>query len=902
MNPTKLRIIHTKLAPPRLGADVIRRARLLERMQRASRHALTLISAPAGSGKSTLMAQWAAGETLPVAWLSLDPADSDPTVFVSYLVAAIQGVFPHSLPVVASLVHAAAPAPMDHLATELVNDLVELPGDFILALDDYQVVHSPAVHELLSLVLEFAPAQMHLVLASRVEPPLPLSRLRASGRLLELRMRDLRFTGEEIRTFMERATHQQLPAEVVDPLEQRTDGWGVGLRMAALALSDGGDVQDFVDRLQEAQQHVLVYLADEVLGKQPAGVQSFLLFTSILDRICTPLCEAVLDAAATRDGTSDGGDNSARTILEYVQRSNLFISPIDGQGTWFRYHTLFREFLAARLRDSVNAEIIRTMHARASHWFAAEGFVEEALHHALQADDYDAFDSILMGALTELLNTEDRQRLDRWLAMAPPEAQRGRIGFTLARCWQCHWRAQVSNIGALIAEQFPAWSLDAPIHGLPSDICGQVDLLQATVAYEQGQAEHAMRLSKRALETLPAAASFARGLTYVYLAGGMHLLGREDEFQALAKAEIQRVGEQFTVFSARLGIALMLMFTYEGRWQDALNWAKWLYERSRQQGFVLGTNWGHYGIAIASFECNHTEAALQHFTIVANSPYTAHLRAAVESLLYLAQIYQSQGEPGRADTCLDDAEQLIAHTGSERLERDVQAARARLALARGQVLYAYQVIGPMRDLTLPPEQMVNFLFPGLTIARVLLAYNTRDRVRQAQQLTERLLAAAQRIHYVGREVELLVLQAEIRHALDDEAGAFESLERALEIAEPHGATRPFVNAEGCIPDLLRRIPARGVAVRFTQHILQLIASSHLHARSAGAAQLVEPLTNRELDVLELVAKRWTNKEIAAALVISPMTVQRHLTNIFQKLAAENRRDAVDKANALGLLS
>lgn len=903
MNQTESRLIHTKLQPPRLGADVIARTRLLERMQGASRHTLTLISAPAGSGKSTLMAQWAARETLPVAWLSLDTADSDLAVFVSYLVAAIQKIFPRALPTVETLAHNAAPA--DHLAAQLVNDLAELPGDFVLALDDYHVIHNAAVHELLSLMLGFAPAQMHLVLASRVEPPLPLSRLRASGRLLELRMRDLRFTHEEIHSFMERATRQQLPTEVVSPLEQHTDGWGVGLRMAAISLSDGGDVQTLIDRLQEAQQHVLVYLADEVLGRQPRSVQTFLLCTSILERMCAPLCEAVLGAQAPPNAAPQDRDSSVRASLEYVHRSNLFVSPIDGKATWFRYHALFREFLTARLYESVDAESIRALHARASHWFAAQGFAEEALYHALQAGEFDAFDSILAGALTELLNTEDRQRLDRWLAMAPPEMQRGRIGLTLARCWQCHWRAQVVNIGSLLAEQFPGWSVEAPLDDLPPDIRGQVDLLQATVAYEEGQAERAIRLSKRALEALPAAASFARGLTYVYLAGGMQLLGRQDEFQMLAEAEIQRAGDRFSVFTARLGIALTLMFTYAGRWQDALHWARWLYERSRRHGFALGTNWGHYGIAMANFECNQTEAALQHFTIIADSPYTAHLRAVVESLLCLAQMHQSRREPERADACLDDAEQLISRTGSQRMERDIQIARAGLALARGQVLHAYQAIAPIRDLASPPRLTVSFLAPDLMIARVLFAYGTRDKVRQAQQLVERLLVTARSVHYIGREVELLVLHAEICHALGDEVGAFELLERALEIAEPHGGTRAFVDAGGCIPDLLRRLLARGVGVRFLEHILQLIASSQkTQAVAAGAAatKLVEPLTNRELDVLELVAKRWSNKEVAAALVISPMTVQRHLTNIFQKLAADNRRDAVDKATTLGLLS
>ena len=375
MQPSPVGLIKTKLRPPAIATDAVLRPRLLARLARTQARKLTLISAPAGTGKTTLVAQWLAKDPRPVAWYSLDQGDSSLSAFFTYLVAAIQSVYPLACAGAAALVHASTEPPPDHLAAHLINELAELPDDLVLVLDDYHFVHDAPVHDLLANLIAHQPPQVHLVIATRREPALPLSALRAAGQMVELRMHDLRFLPAEIQEFVEKTIERPMPATLLPVLDRQTEGWGVGLRLASLSLLSAESEQEMHSLamdLEQTKRHVLDYLMDEVLAHQSAEIQRFLLHTSVLERMCAPLCAVLLapaeaggpDEAESLPVAEQGGRSQAQQLLERIEAANLFVISLDAGRRWYRYHALFRELLVARLQSTVSAADLARLHRR----------------------------------------------------------------------------------------------------------------------------------------------------------------------------------------------------------------------------------------------------------------------------------------------------------------------------------------------------------------------------------------------------------------------------------------------------------------------------------------------------------------------------------------------------------
>ena len=502
-------LLHAKLQKPSLPRDFVPRPRLTAQLNYAISNPLTLVCAPAGFGKSTLVSSWLEGLTtgrggdlppMPCAWLSLDANDSSIDLFLRYFIAALRTIVPGACAETAAMLTASQLPPLEAVVTRLSNEIILLPEPLVLVLDDYHSIQGTAVHEFLNTLVPHWPQPLRLVLISRVAPPLPVAALRARGQLTELRARDLRFIREEIAAYAAQALPAPLGESGVALFEARTEGWATGLRLAALTLRAGEDPEAIVASLTGSDPAFADYLMDEVLSRQPPDVQAFLLRTSILDRFCLSLCEAVFPSEDAR--------RNARACIDWVERANLFIVPLQGR-EWYRYHQLFQDALLHRLRAEVAPEQVAELHRRAAAWFAERGLIDEALHHALSANDFELAAGIMQQKLLDVLNREDRSTLERWLRLLPEDLIQRRpwllVMRVVALIFSWHLSALptvLRQIEALLAEGDEASSLAHDVHDLPT-LRGMLAFSWGNLALYGGQAERACAFFEEALALLP---------------------------------------------------------------------------------------------------------------------------------------------------------------------------------------------------------------------------------------------------------------------------------------------------------------------------------------------------------------------------------------------------------------
>ncbi len=510
-------LLHAKLQKPGLPRDFVPRPRLTAWLNHAISNPLTLVCAPAGFGKSTLVSSWLEGMTasrggelplMPCAWLSLDAYDSNIDLFLRYFIAALRTIVPGACAETAGMLTAPQSPPLEVVVARLSNEIVLLPKPLVLVLDDYHSIQGKAVHEFLNALVLHWPQPLHLVLISRIAPPLPLADLRAKGQLTELRAHDLRFIRGEIAAYAALALPAPLSESGVALFEARTEGWATGLRLAALTLRAGEDLEAIIASLTGSDPAFADYLMDEVLSRQPPNVQTFLLRTSILDRFCASLCEAVL--------ASEESKYDARACIDWVERANLFIIPLQGR-EWYRYHQLFQDALLLRLRAEVAPEQVAEMHRRAAAWFAERGLTDEALHHALSANDFELATGIMQQKLVDVLNQEDRPTLDRWLRLLAEDLVQHQPwllmmkGLALLLAWQLSLLPGVlRQIEALLEGGDGASVLAGDAHDLQA-LRGLIALSWGILAFFGGQVERVSTLCEEALALLPEEWVYARG-------------------------------------------------------------------------------------------------------------------------------------------------------------------------------------------------------------------------------------------------------------------------------------------------------------------------------------------------------------------------------------------------------
>ena len=912
-------LVRTKQRPPQTHADWVPRPRLLQLLDAGLTHPLTVVSAPAGFGKTTLLAQWTATSSLPTAWITLDAHDNDLTLFLTYLVAGIRALFPHACAETAHLLNALRPAPKTYLLTTLINELDDIPDHFSLVLDDYQLITDESIHDVLAELALAAPGGLRLVVAARSDPPLPLTKFRARGDLTEVRAAELRFTESEIRSFLapllsgdvreEVSVDAGVDTEVYNLVGARIEGWVAGLRLTALALQSGQTLDELLTILnQGGGRFVMEYLLTEVLTGQPPQVQAFLLRTSILDRLrtdlCADLCEAKLDEMEP--------PAPDQFLLEHLERMNLFLVRLDDEEGWYRYHHLFRQLLQHELRARVSRDAVGALHRTASAWLARHGFVEEAIHHALIAEDVAGAAELVEAQVHPLMNQEQWRLLERYLTLLPDHLLQQRPALLVARAFVNSFLSRLAAIPPLLQQAEVLLEdpdqLDQLDHTDQRAIHGAIALLRAQQLYYEVNSTEGARVAQRALDDLPASALYARSGAYLYRAMHQHLAGQGDE----AIRAIEQIVESDQGLSGmvdRLLLTLCLIYQQNGQLDQVLKSARRLLVAAQAYDLPLGMAWAHYFLGSVAYARNDLDEAVEHFLVVSEHRYHAHAEPLRLSLMGLALSFQAQGRELAAQEVVEDLATYALETQNAATHRAADGLRARLAITRGDADTALLLLASLDS---PPEPLVSLDPLPLIQARILVAQRTAESRAQATERLTELRHFAEITQNTWHLPAIWALQA----IVDAEAGkrddALALLRRALQSAQPYGIVRPFAEAGSGMEDLLRALQRIDGS---TPYLDRLVAACVTNASEPSALALTpedrvisipmkatDIVTAREIVVLSLLDQRLTDREIAQRLVISSFTVHAHTRHIFRKLRVNTRQAAVTAARAMGILA
>jgi len=895
-------LVTVKLYIPPPRPEWVPRPRLVERLNAGLDHKLTLVSAPAGFGKTTLLCEWAAAKSdTRIAWLSADRGDNDPIRFWAYVFAALQGVMDWCETALAAL-QSSRPPPIEHVLTDLINHLATLHQQVVLVLDDYHLIDNQAVHRALTFLLDHLPPQLRLMILTRADPPLPLARLRGRGELAELRVPDLRFTADEARAFFAQVMGLHLKAEALETLERRIEGWAVGLQLAALAMqgtamSGRTDVDAFVAAFAGDYRYIIDYLTDEVFDQQPAEVQTFLLQTSILDRLSSSLCDAV----------TGGQDGQCR--LEYLSRVNLFLVPLDEQRQWYRYHHLFADLLRYRLKQTF-PDRVSGLHRRAIEWYVGHGFIDEAVHHALAASETRRAAEIIE-ASSSVLTGQGRMNSLKWWIESLPEAlvlERPRI--CVSHAWTLNLTGQAEAVERRLQDAeraLQAGSFDAQT---AAEIRGNVAVLRSYAAYRRDDLAQAARLLQEALSLLPEEDRRLRSVASLRM--GM-LLKRQMSWDAAQRAleQARRLGDATGSLYVAMSACGQLaeMWIDRGRLHQAARLCRQVLERYQdQEDKPPVPKQGIYvRLACVLYEWNQLEAATDSLArgIALAERIMAVWPVIQDGQIRLAWIKQGEGKSEEARAllrrALEQADQMQDWTSKMR----AQAWQARLDLAQGRqiraIRWAEAYQARRSGLRARPDAS------EMTLIRILLAQNESGR---ALELLARLEQTAESMGAEYCLIQVLGLKALAYHAQRDTPQALATLWRALSLGEPEGYVRSFVDEGPRMETLLAALSAQATEPILHTYVRKLLnafpptskaAQSSRPAHDPLALALVDPLKRRELEVLRLFSAGLTTPEIADQLTLAKSTIKWHLRNIYGKLGVHRRSEAIARAHELKLL-
>jgi LuxR family maltose regulon positive regulatory protein len=894
---------------------LVSRPRLLDRI--TLQRKLTLISAPAGFGKTTLLAEWiAAVPHRPVAWVSLDLNDNDPAVFWTYLVTALQMMQPGLGARSLQLLQTPQPPPIESVLMTLLNEVAAVEAEFVLILDDYHVIATAAIHGGMSFLLSHLPPQMHLIIASRSDPPFSLARLRSHGALTELRVSDLRFTPDEAAAFLNQVMGLEISAADVAALEKRTEGWIAGLQLAALSMQGREDLPGFIAAFSGDDRYIVDYLLEEVLQRQPDRVRHFLLQTAILDRLSGSLCDAVTD------------QNDGQKMLETLERGNLFIIPLDNKRQWYRYHHLFADVLSAHARIEW-PERLPQLHGRASEWYEQNELFSEAIRHALAAQDFVRAADLIEPVWPTMRNRQQEATVRVWLKMLPDPLIRARpilsvaYALVLLNAGQPEGietylqdaereLAQLTQAGSPAAQR----ANETQYRFLPASIANT----RAYLAQALGDFASTITYAQQAMMLLPPGEGYERGTTAAFL--GLAYWSSGDVAAAHRSfAEGLRIfqklgGTQLVVSAnsilAQMGLAQgwlrLTVKTCEQMLQLVEQQSDSILQGTAEQYLVLSEICYEQGdLAAASHLLQKGEAIREQISLSG---------AAYIWWLVKAQLTAAQGNLDAAFDQLQESARLYRQSPVPNV-RPPAALKVRLWLRQGRLAEALKWLQES-GLSVDDEPSYLREYEHLTLARVAIAqyrHNGTDEViHPVIELLTRLLAAAEARERTGSLIKILVVLALAKEALGNVAAAISSLERALTLAEPEGYVRIFAECGPPMLRLLREAMTRGIIPTYTQRLLtasetwgqQPKASSDRPTyRGLSAVEapqpLIEPLSQRELEVLKLLNTELTGPEIARELVVALSTVRTHTKRIYSKLNVTNRRAAVKRAAELELI-
>ena len=874
-------LLMTKLYVPSVRPELVSRPRLIERLHAGADHKLTLVSAAAGFGKTTLVAEWLTRVDCPYTWLSLDRGDNDPVQFVTYLIAALQTVHEGMGRAAMGLLGSPQLPPIESLVTLLINDIATTPEPFVLVLDDYDTIQSESIHKAVEFLIEHQPPQIQLVLITRQDPPLPLPRLRVRRQVVEICEEDLRFTSDEASDFVKQALGRDLDLEIVTALEARTEGWIAGLQLAALSVQDRGPerIAEFVEQFSGSHRHVIDYLAEEVLAQQSDEVRAFLCQTSILGRLTAPLCDALT------------GRSDSKELLIALDRANLFLVPLDDQREWYRYHHLFADFL----RTELDAETEASLHARAWRWLLAHNLLPEAVKHVLASGDLDQAADVIALASVEAFRSGSFAMLQGWLDAVTDEVVRSHSELAAYQGYLLFFTGQTGQAGTYA---------EAAEYSLPRDATpgsrGRLLSLKAHLALCDDDLDAAAQLSREALACLDPSDAVFRNLTSNLLGQVLEAKGNvvaaADVYREAARRE-RGIGNEVGALVVLTNLVLAL--NELGRRREAVAICRQAVEEGvSQPGRALPVTEGIYlAWSLLSYEANELEKAREQVVQALEQAERANIADGILwARFILARVHLAQGELGAARQVVQEGRRYAS--GRDVYEGKAQwfaAVETQASLLEGDLAAAARWA---RTAGFSPADIPHHWdeFPYFVYVRLLLA---QDRLEDAQRLLDTMERTASQGERHRKLITTYLLQAVVHRAAGHTEGAVARVEKALDLAAPEGYRRAFLDEGPAIADLLPRV--RHLAPDFVSQVLHAAATKDAGTPVPRTQALVEPLSERELEILRLIAAGRSNPEIAELLYLSLNTVKWHAKNLYGKLNVGSRIEAVTRAQELELI-
>jgi len=883
----------TKLYRPHITDDLVARPRLFDQLDCNRGKPLTLVSAPAGYGKSTLLSSWLEGVDCPYAWLSLDEYDDNLGIFLSYFLAAIDRSFPGVVKDSLAMLSLTELPPLRYLASTLINELDQIDGNFILVIDDYHYINQTAIHDLINELLLHPTGRMQLVLATRTDPPLSLVLLRAKSLAIEIRIYELRFTQEETSLLLHKLLGQYIKEAEIQVIDQQFEGWVTGLRLAALTLRDPSKVEQVIEHMRGDSQFVRDYLVSEVIAQLPEATYSFLLKTSILDRFSGPLCDVV---AGLDDTIYDG-----QSYLEWLQDISLFIVPLDEQGQWFRYHQLMQEYLQHELKRTYRQAEIDELHRRAGDWMSQNGMIDQALHHLMKGGDTLGAIQLVAQHRHRLLDREESQRLERWLRMFDRGTIEASPELSIIEAWVLTGYAMIKptfvaleRVEKLLAEAELPQEIVDPIRG-------EILILHANLLSWFNRYEEAMAMVEPARELLPHNWHSAHASIYMISSSGLAQMGKPElaEQSLLVGLNDNQFGDSPKQKSLLL-YALCRLRLVDLNPHDLISMAT-RYEKYGQQNNLQGAEQlAQYFLGCAHYYLNDLSEAKKRFSKLVENPYKTNLLFYHQAVCGLALTYLALEKSKQALDLFRDQLAEMMDQLSPMFISILKVCQAEVALAQGKVSDATrwtESYDPQPHLGLHL-----FYIPQLAYAKVLLAQNTKESLVQGDTLLNQISEVARNGYFRSVLISTLLIQALLEDIQGNEQSAVSKLEEAIRLAEPHLVIRPFVDMGPRMANLLVQFGESGISKEYIARLLDAFPQSELSNISSSQMHMVEPLTKREREILGLLGQHLSNQDIAEQLVISTGTVRQHTHKIYQKLGVNSRGQAVNEAKRVGILT
>lgn len=922
----ELPLLSTKISVPLLSQEYVSRPRLVALIDQGIRKPLTLVTAPAGYGKTHLLAEWAQQSSLPTAWLTLSREDNHLVRFFRYFVRALRDVAPGIGEEAFDFIRSTRSSGLEAALTILINEIAALPEDVALILDEFHLIDDPAILHSLNFLIQHMPRHLHLVIAGRGEPALDLPLFRSKGWVMELGIEDLRFSRGEINRLGRQMMGQELSEETVQALEERTGGWVTALQLAAISQRGRSDPDALLAHIQGDAHYLVDFLNEEVLSEQPEEVRLFLLRSSILDILSAPVCEAVVDP--------DAPPGYGARMLQRLERSNLFLLPVDPKHEWFRYHQLFADFLRHMLETTCPEEI-PLLHKRAAVWFEAQNDLDEAFKHALASGDTIWAAGLIERRRIDFLKTGEFESLNRLVEKLPAEALDRHPALALTYSWGLIATYQIDSARYWldrIDAQLNA-AQDVPDPAVLENLQGQLAICRSMLAMISGDIRQAEEYSRQSLALIREDNPFIRSAVSLEKSMQLVLLGDTARaVEALQETIRTALAANHLLVLVLASRELAEMFFLQGHLSRALvtlEKARLMARKSDGSPHPV-TGIVEIGIGKVLFERDHLPEAREHLEKGLELARPLWLLSSIEGIQTLARVLQCQGEIEAAQALVEQAARMALSTESSQWDDLLVAAfAARLALQRGDLADAVQWWQRSGVSDTPgfisysnfPYHVFEFLL--LTQARFYiqagLATGDTGRLEQALEMLETILPQAERFQRLTSKIEILTLQAIADHALGHTDRAEKTLLHALLLAEPENLRRVFVDL--CVPisRLLRLCRSAREKTRDFLPTLAFIDSLLAACPSVEAEDtpaeldtaagvevrtedgLLISLSARELEVLKLIAEGKTNKEISLQLNLALNTVKRHAYNIFTKIGVNNRTQAVQRARQLGLL-